>query len=475
VVKFHRLAPALVLVSLIACSSEVDPEEPAPTDQDVGKESFRTLTPAVTCSDTIASIYADPGALPAQKGAILRCAHERDITKEELAAGLPDYEGKPFTSGLTIYRVLYRTERGDGKNTPAVSSAAVLVPSVPRADELPVVVVSHGTRGQGGSCAASKLDELYQTGPLAALGYLVIAPDLAGFSHYGAADNPPSVYAGAEDVAKSTLDGAKALRNMFGPALSQQIVLVGHSQGGHTALSALALSASYDAGGEIAGVFAYAPLWMSQASWGALPYLGASYGFKDYPLLNASAIWYIYTHGEALDGPGHGVDAFREDKRAAIKSFQDEVCLDEAAGPLEDLGSNITDVYDPAFMSSVMSAAAFDTDCGDDAVCTKWMARFQADRPHLTGKATKVPIQFAYGGADEGIPPERMACVLDRLDADGANHHTCFEPDATHLTIVYKRSDFAADWIAARTLGGAEPTCQTSFERPACATPPNND
>jgi pimeloyl-ACP methyl ester carboxylesterase len=474
-VKTHGLAPALALFSLFACTSDVGPREPAPTDEDIDMEVFRAFDPDVACTDSIDSIYADPGELPAEKGAILRCAHERDITKEQFTEGLPDYEGKPFTSGFTVYRVLYRTERGDGKNTPAVSSAAVLVPSVPRADELPVVVVAHGTRGQGAPCAASKLDELYQTGPLAALGFVVIAPDLAGFSNYGAANNPPSVYAGAEDVAKSTLDGAKALRNMFGAVLSEQIVLVGHSQGGHTALSALALSGSYDAGGKIAGVFAYAPLWMSQASWGALPYRGASLGFQDYQLLNSSAIYYIYTHGEAMDGSGHGVDAFREDKRAGIKNFVDNVCLDDAAGPLAELGADIRDVYDPTFMSSVMGAAAFGTDCGGDALCEKWIARFQADRPHLTGETARVPIQIAYGSDDEGIPPERMACVLDRLDADGATHQLCLEPGATHLTIVYKRSDFAADWIAARTLGEPEPTCATSFERPACATPPNND
>ena len=429
----------------------------------------------IPCTDTIESIYADPGPLPAEKGAVLRCARDQDLSADDITKRLPEYVGKPFTSGAHVYRILYRTERGDDANTPATSSAVVLVPTVPRAEKLPVVVVSHGTRGQGPECSTSKLGEIYQTGPLVGAGYVLIAPDLAGFNNYRAEHNPPSVYAGAADVGKSTLDGAKALRNVIGHALSDKIVLVGHSQVGHTTLAALAMSASYDPGGKIAGAFVYAPLWMSQASWGGLPLLATKYPFKDYALLNAAAIWYMYTHGEALDGPGHGGDIFRPEKRAAIESFQDTVCLDDAAGPLQAMGETIVDVYDPSFTDAVSTAAALGGTCDND-LCKKWVARFAADRPHLTGSALDVPIQITYGGADESIPPDRMACVLDRLDQDKASYDLCMAPGADHPGVVYKTADFANAWIAARTLGEPEPpACETPFMRPKCATPPPND
>jgi dienelactone hydrolase len=466
---------ALLLLASIfhtACSSSNEPDADTMTG-DAGDDSALDID--IACDDTIDSIYADPGPLPASKGAVLRCARDQDLSADDIAKALPEYVGKPFTSGAHVYRILYRTERGDDANTPATSSAAVLVPTVPRASKLPLVVVSHGTRGQGAPCAASKLAELYQTGPLVGAGYVVIAPDLAGFNNYGAKNNPPSIYAGATDVGKSTLDGAKALRNMVGSALSDKIVLVGHSQGGHTTLAALAMSASYDAGGTIAGVFVYTPLWISQASWGGLPLLATSFPFKDYTLLNSAAIWYMYTHGEALDGPGHGGDIFRPGVRAAIKNFQDNVCMEDAAGPLQALGETIVDVYDPSFSDAVAGPVGLGAPCDND-LCKKWAARFAADRPHLKGSALKVPIQIAYGGADKSIPPERLACVLDRLDVDKAAYELCIEPGADHPGVVYKRADFANAWIAARTLGEPDPpACDTPFMRPDCATPPPND
>ena len=170
--------------------------------------------------------------------------------------------------------MLYRTERGDTRGTPGYSSALVLVPMVPRASNLPAVVVSRGTRGQGVSCASSRPEELADNAdletmlyPLVGQGFALIAPDLAGYAGYGAQGNPLPAYAQAADVGKSTLDGARALKTLF-PALGDKPVLVGHSQGGHTALSALALGASYAPEVKLAGVATYAPLWLSQRSWG---------------------------------------------------------------------------------------------------------------------------------------------------------------------------------------------------------------
>src|SRR5438552_2629164 len=82
------------------------------------------------------------------------------------------------------------------------SSSPVLIPDTPRASLLPVVVASHGSRGQAGKCAPSKNDPagsyvepdfVHQVYPLVGAGYAVIAPDLAGYANYGAANNPPSV------------------------------------------------------------------------------------------------------------------------------------------------------------------------------------------------------------------------------------------------------------------------------------------
>ncbi len=434
----------------------------------------------VDCKDTVEAVYGDPGVLPAEKGAILKCVKEKDLTKEQLQATAKDYVGKPFTSGAHVYRVLYRTERGDSANTPGYSSASVYIPDTPRVAAgggqlLPVIVSSHGTAGQAPNCAPTKNEgTAYMTYPIVGAGFAVIAPDLAGYSNYGAANNPPSGYAQAADVGKSTLDGARALRKMFPASVSDKVVILGHSQGGGTTLAALALSDTYGSGGTLAGVVAYAPLWLNEASWGALPLLADTYTFASAAFINAVDIWYIYTHGELLDGPGHGGDPFVASSRAAIKSLVDTKC-DISADLLAPLGKDIRDVLDPAWQTSVKSDAALGSGCGD-ALCRKWHDRFAADRPHLTGNVGKIPILLPYGGKDTTIPADRMACVIDRLDTDKANYKLCFQPDAAHTPVVNVTADYANDWIAARTLGAAEPPpCPGVFPKPACATPPPND
>ena len=139
------------------------------------------------------------------------------------------------------------------------------------------------------------------------------------------------------------------------------------------------------------------------------------------------------------------------------------------------MGNDISDVYDQAFIDAVSGPAALGAECKSE-LCSTWMSRFAADRPHLTGTAAQVPIKIAYGAKDTAIGPERLACVLDRLDTDHATYEVCLDAESDHTSIVYNRSDYAADWIAARTLGAAEPaSCGAPFVRPTCATPPPND
>jgi pimeloyl-ACP methyl ester carboxylesterase len=451
----------------------------------------------IACADLPASIYADPGALPATNGTIIHCTKDPDIAQadleaaaraaepasggsedagaEDAGAGTPGYSGKAFTSGAHVYRVLYRTERGDDAGTPGYSSAIVYIPITPRATQLPVIVASHGSRGQAGKCAPSlndvsdadvEYDFVHQMYPLVGLGFAVIAPDLAGYANYGGTNNPPSAYQSVADVGKSTLDGARALRNMIPHSLTDDVVLVGHSQGGGTALGALALYDSYGAGGTLKAVAVYSPLWLSPRANGAIFEVP-----DDYPIATSGIpkvlFWYAYTHGELLDGKGHGVDPFVADKQAAVTAFVNNDCWDAPDAPA--LGTLATDVFDPTFVMAVTSPAANYAPCSTDptlnAICTKWIARFDADRPHITGTAATIPVLDLYGGEDTTIPPDFAACIFDRLGpgpsggpvGDNLPLSVCYVPDATHGGVVAQKADYVSDWIASKTLGTADP------------------
>ena len=416
------------------------------------------------CTDSAASTYANPPALPAHDGDLVRCAHDGTLaaTDVDRLARSAGYVGSTLSSGFSLIRLSYRTERGTSPARAGFSSAVALIPDTPRAATLPVVVVAHGTVGEAATCPPSQevptADGTYlaELGyPLVGAGYAVILPDYAGFAGFGAAHNPPSGYHAATDEAYSTLDAARALRHLEPALFSDEIILVGHSQGGHAVLSALALESTHDAGGTLAGVVAYAPSWFSMRSFGAILAVPELYPLSTQADTAAASVWYHYSHAELLDGPGHGVDLFAADKRDAIRSFFDGTC-DPDESQLAALGTSANDLFDPAFISAVADPAAIDVDCASD-VCTTWMARYAADRPHLTAGATKVPVLVVYGDQDEWIPSDFETCGFDRLTSDGADDTICIVAGATHDGAVGDRADYVNGWIASLTLGAATP------------------
>jgi predicted esterase len=435
------------------------------------------FTPTLACTDSVDSVYADPGDVSGKaKGAILKCAHDTDYTASALQAlamaqddaGTPPYVGGTFTSGAHAYRVLYRTERGDTAGSPGYSSALVMIPDTPRASTLPVVIASHGSRGQAGVCAPSKNDPaasqvngdfIHQVYPLVGAGYVVIAPDLAGYANFGGAGNPPSAYADAADVGKSTLDAAAALRNVLpSAALSQQVVITGHSQGGHTALSALALSSSYPVAGTIAGVAVYSPLWISQHAWAAIFLESSTYSFA---LSGAGpvSLWYHYTHATLLDGPDAGTELIQPAKAAAVAGFVQNDCWDDGYPTLVEAGASANDFFLPSYVSAAGPAATPGGNCAGDTTCETWIARMTADWPHLTGAAAQVPILVWYANDDTTITPDAMQCVFNRLSGDQTNYQVCYDPSPDgHQGVVAHNSNYVSDWIAQQTLGGAKPT-----------------
>jgi alpha-beta hydrolase superfamily lysophospholipase len=497
----NRAALALGLIALggvtgglgAACSSSSNKSSPgsdagnggdSPTaDTGGGEGGGGGFAPTIPCTDTIASVYADPGSVASlAKGAIIKCAHDQDLTATALLAlatapdtvntpPTPPYTGTPFTSGAHIYRVLYRTERGDTANSPGYSSALVLLPDTPRASTLPVVVASHGSRGQAGLCAPSMLnaaasdvngDFIHQVYPLVGMGYAVIAPDLAGYANFGGAGNPPSAYADAADVGKSTLDGVAALRNVLPSAsLTQKIAIVGHSQGGHTALSALALSATYPVSGTIAGVAVYSPLWISQHAWAAIFLEPSSYGFAE-SSAGVVSLWYHYTHATLLDGPDAGTDGiFDPTKLPILQSFVNTTCWSSSYPQLTDAGTSANDFFTSAYVNAIGLPATplGGGDCSGDPSCTTWIARMTADWPHLTGAAAKTPILVWYANDDTTITPDAMQCVFNRLSTDNTAYQVCYDPNPVgHSGSVSYNSDYVADWIAQQAMGGAAPT-----------------
>lgn len=485
--------PLSVLCVIAACSSSTPSAAPM---ADAGPDASAKvqIDPAVPATDTVESVYADPGALtkaPENRGKILKLAKEADFPKDIIQAMLDGlgYKGRKATTAATVYRVLYQTERGN--DAAGYSSAKILIPHVP-ADELsklPVTVVVSGTRGQGKGCEASSEDpyspDTTLTNAYATLaqGMPVIFTDLAGYANFGGKGNPASGYAFATDAGRSTLDAARAMLKIF-PQFSKKVNLIGHSLGGHTALSALAISESYlGTDADITAVGVHAPLWLAQRSWGALMNrsIAASLGVSvaSSPLTAGIALWYHYTHAEILDGEGEGVKLFKPAYQAEVKAYVEGYCLGRTTGPKLPAGVEyIADVFDPALADSVGGVAAGVQDPCQDATCEKWMGRYKADRPAITGKAAQVPVLITFGDKDLTIPPNRMRCAMDTLTKDKANVKFCFRSNFDHSGIVAETAEGVVDFVKAKSLGGTESIMcdgDAAALTEKCATPPPNE
>jgi pimeloyl-ACP methyl ester carboxylesterase len=137
-------------------------------------------------------------------------------------------------SGAQTYRLLYRTERGDG--SAAVSGAIAIVPTAPPPGAgRPVLVWAHGTVGLGRGCAPSRrvhpLSSAPWIGDAVANGFVVIAPDYAGLGTAG-----PSEYLIGRAEALDITNAVRALDGVPDAAPERRWAVIGHSQGGHAAL-----------------------------------------------------------------------------------------------------------------------------------------------------------------------------------------------------------------------------------------------
>lgn len=465
---------------------------------------------AMTCSDQRMDVYNLPSGLPAMdnshRGDVFHCAVTESLTASKVNAQINAYNMAPVTgitpgfaeagnvvSGFWSYRVAYRTLRvtpaGGGMPVEGDTAAILLVPEKP-IPGAPLVVWAHGSVGIAPKCAPSLLDlsapatdedfpiDLYK---LAGYGYTVIAPDYAGYS-YG---QSPAGYFNAEDEAHSVLDATRAAANLLSSP-PDKVVLVGHSQGGHAALSAQSFVKSYGMKGTLVGIATLAPLETSMSIWAAATTDAAGLTTMDTSAV-LYAMEYAYAAGALRGDPMGGLAVFQTAKQQAAKDAMiGGECYDKAK--LTALGNKPSDFFDMNYVNNVgFSCAA--TPIGSD--CTKapstpagdaplWLSRWKQDRPALD--AMSAPILFWYGGMDTAVTPGRAQCARNKfakdLSATGATTTVsyCFDANASHRDIPRgTASDYVNQWIAARAGAGGEPAaCPTFPTGLTCQTPPND-
>lgn len=534
--RSRRIQPAIWihLAIVVACTSEV-----AESGEEVVASESQELRLVRGCNDSFDSIYARPQNLPPmnnnRRGDIVRCARDRTMGTDEIAASLSQrgFVGVTATNAIQIFRVTYRTTRFSGQAD--VSSAVVLLPAGRRtasagADQsaaieaaseaeatiavegvaadsaaaatdraaaanrggtrrrAPLVVFGHGTVPYGNKCAYSRNDPASDIIPgmpmgdrefgsmlaFATHGFPVIMPDYAGF----VAGSPIAGYLFSQDEARSLLDATRAIQKLI-QSPPDRVALVGHSQGGHAVLSAQAIARSYGLSGQLVGAVAFAPFWAPGRTFGALTGFGFDTVESPGPL--AFMIEYFYTHAELIDGPGRGAELFVPSVRPALLNIV-QSC--EFYPSLTTLGTYAEDFLQPDFMAAVQ-ACGFDPAACRGGLAGKWEARFKADRPTLDRRGA--PVVMWHGKNDDVIATPFAKCAIDKLrqDLPGTNSTAkftlCGDANADHESVQGNNVAWVTKWIEARAFGSPEPAAcagEEALTNPGiplvCQTPPGN-
>lgn len=160
----------------------------------------------------------------------------------------------PVDYGVELYTMRYGTQ---DKGERVEATGLVAVPWVTPEEgpqDFPVVLWLHGTTGFTGACAPSRLGgENLAIGLIAALGFIVVAPDYIGLdAALPEGEVPPvkHVYLGLEQTAVGSLDMVRATKALLadiptGVRPADEVVLWGGSQGGHAAFSSDLLAPFY--------------------------------------------------------------------------------------------------------------------------------------------------------------------------------------------------------------------------------------
>ena len=331
---------------------------------------------------------------------------------------------QPAPLGTAAWQVLYRSESVAGD--PIAVSGVVVGPATPANADRPVLSWAHGTTGLGDQCAPSKsygddgIESFLATG-VVALGFTLVATDYEGLGTPGVHPYLVGVSEG-----RGVLDIVRAAAQLDGAGVGagSPVAIFGHSQGGHAALMAGELAATYSPELHVVGTVAAAPpgdmALIERGTNTAGEFLTGGFGM----MLDA---------GYAAAYPDLPADALVTDEGLAVLDAISDSCTSEAF----ELAADAPDVQ------------------RDGTENADWLAAFEANSPGNV--APSAPVLIIHGSADNVVPPilsetiETDYCALDVLV-----QRTVYD-GADHTSVITQGLAEAQQWITDRLAGTAAP------------------
>ena len=313
-------------------------------------------------------------------------------------------------AGARAWKVLYHSRAVDGRDIAV--SGVVIAPTGPASHGGRVVVTwAHGTSGLADLCAPSKQPDIasgaastsspagygtvmpYVQAFLDA-GYVVAATDYEGLGTPGL--HPFLV---GESEGRSVLDAARAAHGLKAASAARKVLVLGHSQGGHAALFAGELAASYAPDLHVLGVAAEAPGVSAEQT---LPVVARQSFANGFVVSVAEAFHAAYRQFDAA--------AILTPEALAQASIVGQKCFGDVSETLSSLPTPAL-AHDP-LQSPAMAAILHANTAGN--------------RP------TAAPLLVVQGSADLGVPPLITEGFVKKACAAGDTVDYRLYPGADH-------------------------------------------
>lgn len=394
----HAL-PLLVLALVAACSGGDTTTGPVTTTTGATTEAAPASAPE-EFDGSVDDFYVVPDPLPeGEPGDLIRTQ----------AIG----EG----NGRITVRVMYHSEDAEGRDRAVTGVVTYPTTDAPEGG-WPVISTAHGTTGIAEQCAPSRTASEAQgwgvDGVWAMTDYVGQGP--VGELH---------AYLSKPSEGNAVIDIVRAARHLPDAHAGERWVSIGHSQGGHGALSAHELAADRAPELELVGTVALSPAAM----------LDRVYDGID-PIVTA-ILTMMATVGGATEHPEiDPADYLTPEALAAAEVFETG-CLDEITEALVSIAIGGAFVADPRETEPAASLVR-ENDVGEVAV-------------------DGVPVYLASGTVDDRVVIDRVRDLYDRMCGAGQVTELTIVDGADHSSILAATADAVTAFIDAR-LAGDEPT-----------------
>lgn len=327
----------------------------------------------------------------------------------------------PVPHGVSVYRFRYTTQ-DRGQKIESTGLIGIPRSATPPAKPWPLALFLHGFAGPDDPCAPSGTDTIGPavTSLVAANGFITISPDYIGLNGLGAPSDVPHASLIGEQVALGSWDALRAgLTLIDGPLSTEitgergsQLVVWGHSQGGHAALFVELFGEYYAPEFPVDAVVAASPALDLRAviAEGMKAAVGQDLGAVTVPATVSALTLVGMRRWYEVPDSMHGVltnnePYFIADRAEAALVLTGDECVVQA----ELEADTIEDVYEPGFIQSVLA--------GDWSSLQPWTCFIEENSPvwATLPRLRDTPVLTVFGELDPLIIPVHQYPAFDAL------------------------------------------------------------